>query len=384
MRLLRHASAAVSLLVMVCSISTAGVYNPAEMGKTLEPTGSAAGVKPLPFDLFRLALDDAMQLQVAVPNVYAQCAAAIAAGGSSTGQPADLAWALSGADEQKWPKPVDRFFKHHARHLEGKATLEEKVSLGAYWLRLGRPDEAINLLEPLYRGEGRSNFMVIANLASAYQMMGDPQSLQRADDYLRTALSARVWPKEWPGISKEQLDWYKECENAQLKLGRVRRKELAAQGGKGKPPEAVDDYFGVKYVGESGAFEPGAIAAAEKEKLPKEALALVQQLMLWHPDDSRMYWQLGELLNAQGDIDSAKAVLDQCSDSRRMNAVALRQHRQALKEAIDNRPKDVEVPTSWLPERNRLIAISAGSGLLVLLLLGLQFRELAKRWRWFE
>src|SRR5262249_48715819 len=64
----------------------------------------------------------------------------------------------------------------------------------------------------------------------------------------------------------------------------------------------------VRYVSESGKFEPGKIAAAEKAKLPKDAILVVEQLLIWMPDDLRLYWQLGELFNAHGDVNAARTI----------------------------------------------------------------------------
>ena len=44
--------------------------------------------------------------------------------------------------------------------------------------------------------------------------------------------------------------------------------------------------------------------------MPKDAILIVQQLLIWTPDDYRLYWLLGELLNAQGEPESAKVVFE--------------------------------------------------------------------------
>lgn len=347
---------AVVLLISFAPPGSAGVYSVGEKG--LDPAFQPGPDKPLPYERFSLALDDVMELTDTVRNT----------------------------DRRK--QALERRNVLRAKVNADPENVDNRLNLSAYYIRLGdesqpEPHKAVQLLEGIARTTGRNNFMVLANLATAYQMMGDPQSLQRADDYLQTALA--VWPKEWPDISKEQLDWYKDCEKAQLKLLRTRRKELAAQGGKSQPPETVDDLFGVKFVGEDGQYQAGTIAAAEKAKLPKDAVAIIQQLMLWIPQDGRLYWQLGELLNAQGDINSAKIILDQCSDSRRINALELRQHRQVLEEELAARAKAAgSQSASWLPDQTRLVAIGGGVGLIVLLLLALQARELIRRWRLFS
>jgi tetratricopeptide (TPR) repeat protein len=389
------------LLGVVClpALGKAGVYNPDlrdlaknPPGKTpevveqlkkalddelMEPAVAGKTVTPLPFEpLFRLALDTQTITNKDRRQRY-----------------------LQRADELRKKVEAD------------PDNVTDRVSLSAYLLRLGQPEDvsqAIQLLEGLARGAGRNNFMVAANLATAYLLTRD---LQRADDYLQQALS--IWPREWPGLSKEQLAWYKEVETAQLKLIRVRRRELLAHGGKDQPIENVDDLFGVKFgdsavvpalggstVGllaaplapapvlaasavvpgrtDGANYEAGTIAAAAKEKLPKNALAIVQQLLLWMPNDGRLYWLLGELLNAQGDINNAKTVLDQCADTRKINAKQLIAHRQVLDEAITARNQKPENP-DWLPERNKLILVGSGVGVVVLFLAYLQVREVRRR-----
>jgi hypothetical protein len=64
----------------------------------------------------------------------------------------------------------------------------------------------------------------------------------------------------------------------------------------------------VRYVGELGTYEAGAIAQNERAKLPPDAIAIIQQMILWNPDDDHLWWQLGELYNAIGDLKSAAGV----------------------------------------------------------------------------
>lgn len=327
-------------LALLCCVPSgrAGVYSTNE--KPLETSFQPAADKALAADPFSLALDEVMELPDTVRNT------------------------------ERRRKALARRDELQAKVDGDPENIADRVNLSAYQIRLGEPDKAIQALEGTARGSGRNHFMVLANLATAYQALGDPQSLQRADDYLQTALA--VWPREWPGLSKEQLEWYKECEKLQMKLLRGRRKELATQGGKAQPPETVDDLFGVKFVGEDGNYQAGTIAAAERAKLPGDALGQVQQLMLSMPQDGRVYWLLGELLNAQGDIENARKVLDQCSDSRRINAVELRQHRQVLDEAIEARKR-------WLPELPMLILVLGGAGIMIAFLAYLQVREIWRR-----
>src|SRR5260370_5737675 len=74
----------------------------------------------------------------------------------------------------------------------------------------------------------------------------------------------------------------------------------------------VDDLFGDRDVDDKGEYTPGKLAAAEKKKLPAGAAAIVQQLGLWLPADSRLLWQLAEPANAHGDVRYAAAMMDGC------------------------------------------------------------------------
>jgi tetratricopeptide (TPR) repeat protein len=339
---------------------SSGVYNPdlsdpntkapaAEVAEeTMGPTLSDKGVSPLPFKPFRIAQDAQMEIPDPIRNT---------------------------ARRQRYLARAEELRKKVEADPDN---VSDRISLGAYYIRLAQFDQAIQLLEGAARGLGRNNFMVLTNLATAYQMLGDLPSLQRADDYLSLALGkSAVWPAAW---SKEQLAWYREAEEMQLKLIRARRKELMAHGGKSQPIEAVDDLFGVQFVGDDGTYQAGTLAAEQKKKLPKNSRAIVQQLILWFPGDSRLYWLLGELLNAEGDIANAKTVFDQCAESgRRINAVTLRQHRQVLEDALAAAKPVPSEPRSWLPDRNKLIMVGGGVGIVVLFLAYFQVREIRRR-----
>jgi tetratricopeptide (TPR) repeat protein len=96
----------------------------------------------------------------------------------------------------------------------------------------------------------------------------------------------------------------------------------------------VDDLFGVQFVGAGGAYEAGAIAPDQKSKLPADAFAIVQQLVLWYPFDARLYWLLGELYNANGRMREAFAIFDECLYSRNFKADQLKEHKQIVEEAL--------------------------------------------------
>jgi hypothetical protein len=155
----------------------------------------------------------------------------------------------------------------------------------------------------------------------------------------RLDIAMTYWRKPYADLSKDQRDflgekmkwegdhpygWYARCEQIQYRLAKLRRREL----GDIKPlsfddsltkldtlsllaKEPGKEFQPVQFVGPSGKFEPGKIAAAEKAKLPPDAIAVVQQLLIWMPQDLRLYWLLGELMNADGDVDSAEVVFSE-------------------------------------------------------------------------
>jgi hypothetical protein len=222
------------------------------------------------------------------------------------------------------PSPLRDDYLAAAARLEKLAkirelTADERADLGAVYIRLGKPDKAVNLLAPAAR-KFPEHFRIAANLGTACQLIGD---LDRASSFLEEAM--RLSPAKW-----------KPFEQAHLKLVQLRLKEARpAKGG----PMSVDDLFGVKYIGESGEAEAGKLSAAESKKLPADAVAIIQQLALWLPADARLLWQLGELFNAHSDIRSAAACLDGCVTEFALASPDLRKRRQLYRTAADELAK---------------------------------------------
>jgi tetratricopeptide (TPR) repeat protein len=319
----------------------AGLYNTLE--PPAGPTATAEGVEPLPFTLFRQdVLLDLLQV----------------------------------ANEQQ-ESPLRKDYLKKRDQLQAKVrsggSMADRVNLGYYLIRLRKYDLAIQELMPGAR-ERRPDFMLLANLATAYQHTGQ---LDQARLYL--GLEKDVWPASWPGITPEQLKWYRRAEDLHLKLVRLRSQETMGQPtGKAKPVEAVDDLFGVHFVGDSGQYEAGKLAAAERAKLPPDAVALVQQLLIWLPDDTRLYWLLGEVLNAQGDVPGAEKIFEDCVWSRGFSPTALREHRQVLLAALP-KPEPPPEPAEWAPDSRRLEVVLGLAGLVVLVLGYWQVRQLFRR-----
>jgi hypothetical protein len=203
-------------------------------------------------------------------------------------------------------------------------SIDERINLSAYYLRTQQPEKAVQVLLPVAKEQ---NFMVLANLATAYHLSG---RLERTVDYQEMALKA--WPSTWPGMYQSQLSWFYRVERYYLALLRSRFAEERLQPG--KPPETLDDLFpGVRFVGPSGQYEAGRIDALQYARLPADHVAVVEQLLLWLPLDPRLTWMFGELLNANNNSKNARVILDNLIWTRNYSPPMLKEHVQILKEA---------------------------------------------------
>jgi tetratricopeptide (TPR) repeat protein len=268
---MRRLAFAITLLLLGAEVARAGLYNPAERGEGKLNSDFAVFQNTL-FSLRSIRLDKVLNDPLQMRYIMMQQTA--------------------------------------PRVIPADWNLAQRLSLSAYLIRRERFQEAIELLKPLSRKES-DNFLVHSNLSTAYYLSGQEATL--AYDALDQALS--IWPDNWNKLDDNdkrkqflgQIGWdeikfrnYREAETYQLKLLKLRRQE--------KPkiqPETLDNLFGVNFVGESGSYEAGKLAAKEKAKLPVRALTIVQQLLVWSPHDPRLFWLLGEIYNAQGDVATA-------------------------------------------------------------------------------
>jgi hypothetical protein len=193
-----------------------------------------------------------------------------------------------------------------------KLTADESADLGALYVRLGETVKALDVLRPAQK-EHPEHFRLVANLGTAWQLHGD---LEQAAAALRIAV--RLAPGKF--LKEEEL---------QLRLVRLRGRESADS-------QTLDDVFGVQFVGTSGKYEPGHLAADQRKKLPLEAVAHVQALALTLPADGRLLWQLAELAAVHGDVTTAAAIMDGCVTEFGMRDAELRSHRQAMRSAADD------------------------------------------------
>lgn len=271
-------------------------------------------------------------------------------------------------------------------------TKQSPADRAADLIRLGQLDDALNLLEPRTRDRA-PDFRVLANLAHAFALRGD-----WADAILKhhAAWLDSEFPAELPGTSPAQRKWLMRVEKDFYPKWLKAHRDQAA----GKTPLDAEDVFplfDVRFVNDAGQYEPGKLAAAEKAKLPPDAIAIVQQLLLWAPTDTPLVWLLAELYAADGRVREADVLFDDLVRNRQFsNRKLLMAHRDAVRRAVAALPAATEVEQSFLPtekpkkeatlediglSRNSLIAFGAVFGGIAVLFLGLQVRAMRRRAR---
>ena len=251
------------------------------------------------------------------------------------------------------------------KHAKGELTLQDRVNLSAAYLRLGRHEKARKVLEESLEQvnmDAPERFLLLANLASAYDD-GNPDRLREAILRQRQALAAIPPKPPVPGWSQEQWDRYRIAERYFLKLLELRNGEVArGQAGKWKTVDAI--FEKMRFVGPSGEYEAGKLSAESLHELPRDAMPIVVQLMNWLPDDPRLLWLYGELLNADGRVNEAYLVLDELIYARRLSSVReIFQHRQILNEARNPEKKEEVLPPVPPPEEPKKADDNSSKGL---------------------
>ncbi len=221
---------------------------------------------------------------------------------------------------------------------------EDLIELAADYLRFRHDPasiaNALNLLQPLSRNAPDDiKFLVLSLQAQAHFLNSTFRESHTNQD---SAVIDYSFPKKIAGLSPAQLKWYRRLEK-DYNLPFIQRRMKDAEQKRASNKEVVDAIFPtpgggaepVRFVGESGQFEAGAIAAKEKAKLPTDAIAIVQQLILWHVDDGRLWWLLAELYNAVGDLKDSARVFKLCVDEVKYTNFQLRRHDEAVLSALE-------------------------------------------------
>src|SRR5262245_45953099 len=162
---------------------------------------------------------------------------------------------------------------------DGQISMQERINLSAFYIRLNEPGKAVALLESVPHRQ--RDWMLLSNLATANQLNGN---LERAESYLMEALEK--WPAASSDVDACRLNWLKLVEQYQLRLIRGRQREQRLGGG---PATTIDGIFpGLRLVGPSGEYEAGLLANDQWAKLPANYMEILQLLVLWMPHDPRL------------------------------------------------------------------------------------------------
>jgi hypothetical protein len=277
-----------------------------------------------------------------------------------------------------------------ARGGVAKAPLVEQIRFAHDSIRIGKTDEALNLLMPRKRDRS-PDAVALMNLAHLHATRGEWAEARRIHD---AAILDADLPKTWPGAKPELTKRLAEIEK-QYYSRWLRIHEQEANQRSGLEDQDVFALFeGVKFVDEKGQYTPGQMAASEKAKLPADAIAIVQLHLLWWPADNRLLWLLGELYAAQGKIREAEQVFDSCTWGRSMsNRRVLMDHRNVVRDAVAKLPPeqdvnlapDVEEPTQaqkdaarWAEFRPQLLTALGVLGVITLGMVTLALRRIIR------
>ncbi len=228
------------------------------------------------------------------------------------------------------------FDRHRATLEEQKAngvfSTIDRLNLSACYIRLGEMNKAIRLLSS---GPDRKHFLVQANLASAYFLRGlslqaEGDDLLIAHRYQEQALDA--WPDVWAPFGPGQLVHYRRCERVFLTLLEKRREETTGPRRNASPLEVDAIFPGFRLVGPgpAGEYEAGGHSPKVLDRLPVDAYSTVLQLVVWYPQDLRLYWLLGEFLNVFGHVVPASEILTELS-ANDLPFKDLAKHRRVLR-----------------------------------------------------
>lgn len=216
-----------------------------------------------------------------------------------------------------------------SKERNGSLTVQDRTNLGAYYVRLGEYSKAVSVLEPATKREQR-NFQVLSNLATAHELDG---RLDVAIGYAHQAVAE--WPSIWPGMDRQQLYWLGRVEKYHLMLLRLRQLEETRAGGRRSTPEKVDALFPkVRFTGPGGSYVAGDIDVVQLCELPSDSLAILEQLLYWTPEDWRLHWLFGEVLNAQGNILAARKIFDDLVKQGLSNK-EISEHRKVINAAAE-------------------------------------------------
>jgi hypothetical protein len=305
------------LALGLCGAGYASLYQPDE--PMAVPVGADGRGAALPFDEFKrryVTLTNQLNPDLKKPN----------------GEPTDRDKLLAQVKERRGKR---------------NPSPDDTAALAADLLRFGNTDEALNVLKPLYddrQRRGTRTYFVCSTLIHAHALRNEwDQALGYLPDLFDASLPAKV-----PGWTDAQRGWFKKLDEDYLPHYLMIRKAESEPSAKANvdeekptplfPLPVKGQADPVRFANDSGQYEPGSLAKAERDKLPADALAITQQFLFWFPGDTRLYWLLAELYAADGKIDEAEKLFNEIAGSRRYsNRKLVMEHRTAIARMIEAR-----------------------------------------------
>jgi len=273
-------------------------------------------------------------------------------------------------------KYLDQVKELEAKQKQGPLPVTDAINLSACYIRLNRIEQARVLLDSTLKNVAEDDpyrFILLLHRAIVYET--NPDLLQRAIGDEKEALG--IWPKELKGWSADDLEWYRIAERYYLAY--LQAQFVEGQRSNGKPPETAAPIFPKARFDEPGCpYQAGVLPPDTADALPLDAPQVAAQLLLWLPNDNRVYYLYAELLNGRGFVVEAHGILVDLEKNRFWRGV--KAHRQVLEEALpkESEPGPVLPPPAaadlWVPDW-RQIGGSFFAGVVITALAFLQWRQ---------
>lgn len=243
----------------------------------------------------------------------------------------------------------------------------DPAATAADLVRLNRTPEAVNVLMPLSRRRAPDG-RVLFNLAHAHAVRGEWSEALA----LHELAAEEGVPADLAGATPDQRKWLTKVERDYYRRWLLEHRRRAAA----KADPAAEDVF--------------PLFAKDKPK-PADAVAVVQQLLLWAPWDTALYWLLAEQYAGAGREREAATILDRIVESRQYsNRAKLMARRAELAATVaklppekldeplltaDPPPPPATDPKAFLPSRWAVGAAATGFVGLAALMGWLQVRR---------
>lgn len=272
------------------------------------------------------------------------------------------------ADPRDRKENIDRppLLKKFAKPLPKDVNDAQASDYAAGLIRTSQFARAAEVLTPRARSR-RPSYTVVANYVQL--LAAERRWAEAYQDHL--LLDDLTPPKTLGTMTPAQLTWLKKVETEWYR----RWLKLHTQSAKANTPPSQEQ-----------------LLPLFAEKKPADAIAIVQQVLLWSPSDAKLYWLLAKLYWDAGHLRQAKTMYDGLISEERGygNRQEVQNEYAKLAEAVKNLPPEKEPdlpeekqpdppPPNWLENLPRLPIILCAA--VVLLLLVFQIRTTLKRWR---